>query len=174
MSNNPEMSNAQWPDASAAPTSNNGASPHLSDELLAAWTSDELADDERSMIERHLEACAYCQRALAETQRIRALVEAAASATLPIVAPSIADRVLARLPDRSHVEAPPSASAGHPNAERRRAERARRNRRRDIWRRVGALAAVLLLIASSVLVFTRLSSQGNSSFKPGPPGVENI
>lgn len=49
-----------------------------------------------------------------------------------------------------------------------------RNRRRDFWRRMGALAAVLLLIASSVLVFTRLSLQGNPSFKPGPPGVDNL
>jgi hypothetical protein len=172
MSNYHEMPNMRWPGASAVPTSSNGASPHLSDELLAAWTADELADDERSKIQRHLESCAYCQRALAETQRIRALVGAAAGGTQPVALPSVADRMLERLPDRSDAEAPPSA--GRPNEGRRHMERARRNRRRDLWRRVSALAAVLLLIASSVLVFTRLSSQGNPSFKPGPPGVKNI
>jgi hypothetical protein len=165
MNNYPELPNTRWPDASAVPNSSNGATPHVSDELLAAWMANELGNDEYHAIRRHLEACGYCRRALAETQRIRALVMAAGS-MLPLVAPSVAERVLARLPDTR-------TPAPLPYEERGNAARARHNRRRDLWRRLGALAAVLLLIASSALLFTRISSRGQTN-RPTPTATPDI
>ena len=165
MSNESEMPNTRWPDASAASTSSNGASPHLSGEQLAAWMATELGSVEYHAIRRHLEACGYCRRALAEAQRIRALVGAAAIKAPSTAAPSMAERVLARLPDRSLEDTLPLSRV--PNSEGRNIERARRNQRRDLWRRLGALAAVLLLIASSALLFSRISSRGQTN-RPTP------
>ena len=159
------------------PETTNGATPHLTDELLAAWAADELAGDERGAIQRHLDTCAYCQSALAETQRIRALARASAtSAGAPVASASLVERVLARLLDAS--AAPPASSP----AQRREGApvprtHTARNQRRDAWSRVGALAAVLLLIASSAVLFSRLSGRGpavTSTFTPGPNPLTNI
>jgi hypothetical protein len=169
MSNYPEMPNGRWPDASPVPTSN-GASPHLSDEQLAAWIADELGHDEYRAIRRHLEACGYCRRALAEAQRIRSLALAAGS-ILPKATPSVTERVLARLTDRSLEDTLPLSAV--PNSVERHAGRAAHNQRRDLWRRLGALAAVLLLIASSALLFTRLGSRGQTN-RPTPTATPAI
>jgi hypothetical protein len=155
------MPNTRWPDVSTAPTSSNGASPHLSDEQLAAWMANELGSDEYHAIRRHLEGCGYCRRALAEAQRIRALA-LAAGAMLPVATPSVAERVLARLPDRSLEDTLPLSTVPA-SVERHVDGRARRNQRRGLWRRLGALAAVLLLIASSALLFSRISSRGQTN-----------
>ncbi len=171
MSNDPEMPNTQWPDASAVPNASNGSSPHLSDEQLAAWMGNELGSDEYRAIRRHLESCGYCRRALAETQRIRALVGAADSGPQRVVLPSVAERVLARLSDRSLEDTLPLSAI--PTSGGQNIERARRNQRRDLWRRVGALAAVLLLIASSALLFSRISSRGQT-IKPRPTAAPTI
>ncbi|HEX5441863.1 MAG TPA: zf-HC2 domain-containing protein [Ktedonobacterales bacterium] len=170
MSNDPEMPNMQWPDASAAPPSNNGVSPHLSNEQLAAWMANELGNDEYRAVRRHLEACGYCQRALAETRRIRALVMAAGS-MLPVATPSVAERVLVRLPDRSLDDTLPLSAI--PISRGGNVERARYNQRRGLWRRVGALAAVLLLIASSALLFSRISSRGQTN-RPEPTAAPTM
>ena len=82
------------------PETTNGASPHLTNELLAAWAADELADDERGAVQRHLDTCAYCQSTLAETLRIRTLARASANRVgAPVASASLVERVLARLPD---------------------------------------------------------------------------
>jgi hypothetical protein len=162
------------------PETTNGASPqspHLTDELLAAWAADELAGDARGAVQRHLESCAYCQSALAETQRIRTLARASAnSAGAPMASASVVEHVLARLPDASNA---PAASSREQQREGASAPRTRaaRNRRRSAWRRVGALAVVLLLVASSAVLFSRISSRGqlvNPTPTAGPPGVANI
>ena len=75
----PEIPQESWPVAAPSSEATNGAAPHLTDELLAAWAADELTGDERGAVQRHLESCAYCQSALAETQRIRALARASAN-----------------------------------------------------------------------------------------------
>lgn len=170
MSNDPEMPNTRWPDASPVPNTSNGATPHLSDEQLAAWMSDELGNDEYRAVRRHLEACGYCRRALAETQRIRSLALAAGS-ILPKATPAVAERVLARLPDRSLDDTLPLSA--FPDSAERHAGRAAHNQRRDLWPRLGALAAVLLLIASSALVFTRLSSRGQTN-RPAPTAPPTV
>ena len=91
------------------PEATNGASPHLTDELLAAWAADELAGDERGAVQRHLDTCAYCPTALAETRRIRTLARASANRVgAPVASASVVERVLARLPDASTV--PPTSS----------------------------------------------------------------
>ncbi|HEY7976515.1 MAG TPA: zf-HC2 domain-containing protein, partial [Ktedonobacterales bacterium] len=105
MSEYPEIPQESWPVAAPSPEATNGASPqspHLTDELLAGWAANELADDERGAVQRHLDTCAYCQSALAETQRIRALARASAtSAGAPVASASLVEHVLARLPDQS-------------------------------------------------------------------------
>lgn len=154
MSNDPETPN----------TSRAEAAPHLSDELLAAWMANELGYDEYRAVQHHLESCAYCQRALAETRRIRSLAMAAGS-TLPTATPSVAERVLARLPDHSHEDILPLSMVSHSGDGN--AARARSHQRRDLWRRLGALAAVLLLIASSALLFSRISPRGQTN-RPTP------
>jgi len=81
----------------------------------------------------------------------------------------MAERVLARLPDRpleDTLEDTLPLSTVPASAERHVDERARRNRRRDLWRRLGALAAVLLLIAASALLFSRISSRGQTTNRP--------
>lgn len=161
MSNYPEMPNTRWPDASALPQASNGGSPHLSDELLAAWMANEFGNDEYRAVRRHLESCGYCRRALAEAQRIRALVMATGGDARHMATPSVAERVLARLPDRSFDDTLPLSALR--NAEGRSADRARHNRRRDLWRMLGAMAAVLLLIASSALLFSHISSRGQTN-----------
>lgn len=153
--------------------------PHLSDEQLAAWAADEFARDERDLMRRHLESCEVCQGALAETQRIRALARAARSkpdqgsgADISVV-----QRVLAQLNDAG--TPPPTPSSARGGAATPLAIHSPQSRRRDVWRRVGALAAVLLLIAMSALLFTRLSGRGpavtsTSTFTPGPDPLGNI
>ena len=159
------------------PETTNGASPqspHLTDELLAAWAADELAGDARGAVQRHLDTCAYCQSALAETQRIRTLARASAnSAGAPMASASVVEHVLARLADASNA---PAASSREQRREGATAPRTRaaRNRRRSAWRRVGALAAVLLLVASTAIVFSQISSHNGPPFIPGPPGVGNL
>lgn len=154
--------------------------PHLSDEQLAAWATDELARDERDTLQRHLTSCEVCRGALAETQRIGALIRAARSKANQVSGAdiSVVQRVLAQLNDEKLPSPPPTPVRGEvaipaygiaPTA----------NRRRDVWRRVGALAAVLLLIAMSALLFTRLGGRGpavtsTSTFTPGPDPLGNI
>jgi hypothetical protein len=174
MSDYPEMPNNRWPDASSIPRLTYGASPHLDDELLAAWTANELPVNLRQAVQRHLESCHYCQRALAETQHIRSLMIAAGSisrAAAPAVVPSVVGRVLARLSDHSLDETVPLHVAGNPAGGS--AAHARDKRRHDIWRRIGAFAAVLLLIASSTLLFTRLSARGQTN-RPLPTATPAI
>ncbi len=109
MSEYPEIPQESWPVAAPSPEATNGAAPHLTDELLAAWAANELADDERGAVQRHLESCADRQNALAETQRIRTLARASANRVgAPVASASLMERVLARLPDAS--SAPPAAS----------------------------------------------------------------
>ncbi len=170
MSNDSEMPNTRWPDASAVPNSSNGVSPHLNDELLAAWIANEVGNDQYHAVRRHLESCGYCQRALVEAQRIRALVMAAGSMP-PKATPSVAERVVARLQDHSLDDTLPLSAV--PNSGSRNAGRARLNRRRDTWRRLGALAAVLLLIASSALLFSRISLRGQTN-RPTPTATPAI
>lgn len=160
MSDYPEKPNTRWPESAPIPEASNGASPHLSDELLAAWTANELAGDEYNAVQRHLESCAQCRRATADVQHIQALVMEA-NYMQPAAPSSLVDSVLAQLPDRSLVEAPLSDYPRY--EERQNWELVSRNQRRDIWRRLGALAAALLLIASSALLFTRFSPR----FQPG-------
>lgn len=170
MSYDSETPNMRWPDASAPPAASNGATPHLSDELLAAWMANELGSDEYRAVRRHLEACASCRRVLAETQRIRALAMAAGN-MLPAATPSVAERVLAQLPDRSLEDTIPLNIVPAPGG--RSAEHPRRNQRHGVWR-LGALAAVLLLIASSALLFSRISSRGQQTNRPTPTAAPAI
>jgi hypothetical protein len=88
-----------------------------------------------------------------------------------VLLPSVAERVLARLTDHSLEDTLPLSAIAGPVE--RRSERARRLQRRDLWRRVGALAAVLLLIASSALLFSRLSSRGQTN-RPTPTATPAI
>ena len=156
-------------------------SPHLSDEQLAAWTADELASDERASVQPHLATCETCQSALSETQRIAALLSATANgASLPgptdDVGSPVIERVLAQLPaERTPATAP--APVRQAVTIPRRGIAAPRDRQREVWRRLGALAAVLLLVATSALLFTRLSGRGSaltSTFTPGPDPLSNI
>lgn len=175
MSEHPETPRQQWPAVSSSPLAANSASPHLSDEVLAAWTANEVANDEQETVRAHLVSCGYCQNALAQTQRIRALMRAAAISPEALQPAALADRILARLPDQPPVngetasDASPSTFSEQSTAGR--AVRSQRANRRDLWRRLSALAAVLLLIASAALIFTRLSAP---TFVPGPPGMGNI
>ena len=156
-------------------------SPHLSDEQLAAWTVDELTSDERAAVQRHLATCETCQGALSETQRIAALLSAVAngaSHTSPTddADSPVIERVLAQLPAEQ-------TSATAPAPVRREVTIPRRgiapppSGRREVWRRLGALAAVLLLVATSALLFTRLSGRGSAltpTVTPGPDPLANI
>ena len=155
--------------------------PHLSDEQLAAWTADELTSDERAAAQRHLAACETCRGALSETQRIAALLSAVANGASHTSPPDDADspvieRVLAQLPaEQTSATAP--APVRREVTIPRRGIAAPRNGRREVWRRLGALAAVLLLVAMSALLFTRLSGRGSavtSTFTPGPDPLSNI
>ena len=157
--------------------------PHLSDEQLAAWVADELASDERGTAMRHLTSCDVCRSALAETQRIQRLVRATGRGVghAGHADVSVVERVLARLGE----EKTSPAASGPGRREKTipsrgvSAPQSPQSRRRDVWRRVGALAAVLLLIAMSALLFTRLSGRGpavtsTSTFTPGPDPLANI
>lgn len=167
----------QWPVAAPIPAATNGVGPHLGDELLAAWTADELAGDVRATVERHLAACSYCRNAVEQTQRIRGLMRASArGVTQPGAATSIADVVLARLEDGG-ASSPTSPPVRREEISAVSVARAARNRRRDGWRRASALAAALLLVVSSALIFTRMSPRGHTSTPTptiGPSGIGNV
>lgn len=60
---------------------------------LSAWLDGELAPEVRSLLDRHLEACAGCRRELAQ---LEALEQALASLTAP-APPGLPEMVLARL-----------------------------------------------------------------------------
>lgn len=161
----PMMRLERMPAASPAAISGNGASPHLSDEQLAAWMGDELSEDGWRAVRHHLSSCRYCQEALAQAQHIQALTRAANKSVAHLRAGgSLVDAVLARLPEPPRTSTPTNEMYGMPEP---RLPSSRRKQRRDIWRRVGALAAVLVLIASSALLFTRLSSR-SQAIKPTP------
>lgn len=174
----------RWPAERLSPEYAMSASSHLSDELLAAHTAGELADDERAMVRHHLESCAYCTSALEHTQSIRAFVRAAAVDTTHTTASvSVVAQVLARLPEYSRIDVADSTPRALPSASKNTGHvstpgsRFPRSRRHNIWRQIVAVAAVLLLVALSALLFTQISGRaliGRSTFPHGPAGVENI
>lgn len=177
MSESQETPIEHWPVAAPIPAATNGVGPHLGDELLAAWTADELAGDERATVERHLAACGYCQNAVEQTQRIRGLMRSSARSASPSgAATSITDTVLAQLED-GRASSPTLSPARREEINAASVARAARNRQRDGWRRASALAAALLLVASSALIFTRMSPRGQKNTPTptmGPSGIGNI
>jgi hypothetical protein len=64
-------------------------SEHPSDSVLAAYLDRELADDERSPVEAHLDRCGECRRALAETVGV---LEMSGAGARPVAHPSIRGR----------------------------------------------------------------------------------
>ncbi|HEY7832133.1 MAG TPA: zf-HC2 domain-containing protein [Ktedonobacterales bacterium] len=67
------------------------------EDQFAAYTASELAPGERDAVARHLAGCAACRAALAETQRIRALLRTLSVVAAPAPEASLAGAVLARL-----------------------------------------------------------------------------
>lgn len=94
----------------------NHTSGHIDDQL-AAYTGDELSELERHIVERHLAVCTSCRAALGDTQRIRALLASLAAPSVPSAASaasapiSLADAVLAALPDAPQADPPPKKTA---------------------------------------------------------------
>lgn len=177
MSESQETPIEQWSVAAPIPAATNGTGAHLSDELLAAWTADELASDERATVEGHLTSCGYCRNAVEQTQYVRGLMRASTrGVTQSGASMSIADAVLARVED-GKASSPALSPARREEISAVPVARAARNRRRDGWRRAAALAAALLLVICSALIFTRMSPRGQTSIPTptmGPSGVGNI
>lgn len=79
---------------------------HPNDEILAAYTADELTAVERAAFEEHLALCPACAHALAQTRAIRTLLNALAPTSASDPAPSLAGEVIAHLRRSSETDRP--------------------------------------------------------------------
>lgn len=109
--------------------------------LVGAYALDAVDDEERRLVDRHLEECPSCEREVAE---LREAASRLADATLAEPPPGLRERVLAAA-RRTDQDAPDRAP--EPEAPAARTGRARRPRHARGLRRALALAAAAIAIA---------------------------